>query len=124
MVLRSIGNDLKNPPSAEKDPEISLGTRESLQMIVDMAQSAATTFDRIWEKKDTNKKLLAACDQLLQTCEAALNSITGLENEHLREALSAPPEKVGNRPAAVMQGVLNWVDDLEEKGVKDPQPPK
>ena len=126
MALGGIGNDLKNPPSAEseKDAEVSPDTRQSLQMIVDMAQSAAKTFDRAWKKKDTNKKLVAACSQLLQTCEDALNSITGSRRNHLNEAITAPLDKVGNRGAAMLGAILNWVDDLKEEGVKDPRPPK
>ncbi len=124
MSLGGIGNDLKVLTPTGNDAKVGPDTRQSLQMIVDMAQSAAKTFDRTWKKKDTNKKLLAACSQLLKTCEAALNSITGSRSKHLNKALSAPAEEVGDRAAAVMQGVLNWADDLKEKGVKDPQAPK
>ncbi|MCK5558301.1 MAG: hypothetical protein KAJ01_07985, partial [Candidatus Hydrogenedentes bacterium] len=126
MVLGGIGKELgdEDEASAEKDAKGTQNTRQSLQMMVDMAQSAATTYDRIWKKKDANQKLLTACSKLLQTCEDGLNLITGLKKGYLKNALSAPPEKVGDRGAAVLQAVLNWVDDLKEEDVKDPQPPK
>ena len=50
--------------------------------------------------------------------------MTGLKKDYLKNALSDPPEKVGDRGAAVLQAVLNWVDALKKEGVKDPQPPK
>ena len=124
MALGGIGKELGDQASAEKDAKGTHDTRQSLQMMVDMAQSAATTYDRIWKRKDANQKLLIACSKLLLTCEDGLNLITGLKKDYLKNALSAPPEKVGDRGAAVLQAVLNWVDALKKEGVKDPLPHK
>ena len=125
VAMGRIGKELGDEARAEKkDAKENQDTRQSLQMMVDMAQSAATTYDRIWKRKDANQKLLTACSKLLQTCEDGLNLITGLKKGYLKNALSDPPEKVGDRGAAVLQAVLNWVDALKKEGVKDPQPPK
>jgi len=117
-----------------------------LQLILNMADSAASAFgetiareakiaeqiknetdeDKLKELRSTQSQVQAvktSCQALLTECEDALNELTGGKATHLKNALTDPDEKVGDRAAAVKTAVLSWADSMVKSGVKEPQPP-
>lgn len=118
LVLRSLGEDF-----ARQEPKDDKSVTLCLQMILDLADSTAKTFDRAWKRKEKNRNLLDQCTNMLRTCEQAMNNIAGTEHHFLAEKTNTQ-NNVPGRGAAVLEAILNWSDALKDKGVKEPTPPK
>ncbi len=94
-----------------------------LQMILDLAQSAAKAYDLAWSKQGAYPKLLIEYAELLTACEKALNKLAGTNHTFLAEKTDRKRDVPG-RGAAVREAVLNWTDALKDQGVHDPAEPK
>ena len=89
---------------------------EVLQMLLNMASSAAGVYDRTIE---TDSKVNQACELLLLECEQNLNGIAETQIQPLVKGLT---DKVAPG-AAVQRAIFTWSDELKKLGVNTPKEP-
>ena len=87
-----------------------------LQMLLDMASSAAGVYDRTTKKDPEVNK---ACMLLLLECEQNLNGIAETQIQPLVKGLTSNADS----GAAVQRAIFTWSDELKKMGVKTPQEP-
>ena len=90
-----------------------------LQMLLDMASSAADVYDRTLKEETRDPKANKACVLLLLECEQNLNGVAEMQNQSLTKALASDADP----GAAVLGAIFTWSDELKKMGVKTPKAP-
>jgi len=87
-----------------------------LQQLVNIAQAAAKAYD------DANGQGRVAyqCTPLLQQIEPAIGSLSADSGSEIRKALLDKKKGSVERSKAIRRAVLDWIDRLEDLGVKEP----
>jgi hypothetical protein len=103
--------------------------RDLLQALVDMALAAARAGDTAKKaqqdsaepsKKQEAARTLDANKILLEYCEDALNSVSGLTKTPIHAAMkSSSSKESGDMFADIKTAVYGWKDDLKSEGVHD-----
>ena len=90
-----------------------------LQLIYDMASTAANAYDTAWRAQTRDAMLLQLITEVLMECESALGAMTGKPQEFIAIALNADAA----RDAAVLEAVVvKWFDLLKPMGVTEATP--
>jgi hypothetical protein len=87
-----------------------------LQQLINIAQAAAKAFAAAGGVGNGAFQ----CIPLLQQVEQAIGSLTSDSGTDIREPLLDKKRKPAEKSSAIRRGVLEWIDRLEELGVKEP----
>ncbi|MDP6544771.1 MAG: hypothetical protein QGH60_12320 [Phycisphaerae bacterium] len=87
-----------------------------IQQMVNIAQAAANAFAAVGGEGTA----AIQCAPLLQQVEQAIGSLAGDTGTDIRKPLLDKQMSANEKSKAIPRGVLEWIDRLEELGIKEP----
>jgi len=87
-----------------------------VQQMVNLAQAAAKAYDAA----EGQGRVAFQCAPLLQQVEPAIGSLSADSGNEIRKALLDKKKSSIERSKAIRRAVLDWIDRLEDMGVKEP----